>query len=41
MDGEWKGYFESGKLRKIAVFKDDVVLSQQCLDENGNEIECE
>ena len=40
-DGEWKGYYESGNIRRIGIFNNGVILSQQCWDENGNKINCE
>ena len=40
LEGMTKGYYESGKLKAEAIFKDDKPLSVSCYDENGNKFEC-
>lgn len=39
--GKWKGYHENGNLRKLAVYKENIIISQKCWDKDGNKIECE
>ena len=39
--GSIKEYHENGQLRSEGNYKDGLVISKTCWDENGNEIECE
>ena len=35
-----KEWYENGQLKSEEDYKDDIVISKKCWDENGNEIKC-
>ena len=40
-DGLWKHYYENGQLSHESNWKGKELISKECWDEDGNEIECE